>query len=269
MSNNFDIENKKCLDEFIKEVNDELMVSCQIPFNLPSKEIKRIIDKAKEWFYKMYEDSVEEMYISIPSDQFRTLAFRSGITNDVDSLRGIITMPERVFSVNGVYEMGRFSGEDGGSGRHFSSADPDFSIGRFIYNDQFGAGIAGDNLMYFVINSMFVDNARQITMSHIGYSYNRLTRKFRFQGKVPKNDVVFQVYVRIPDCNLFTDEIFYRYVVAKSKMQISRVLGTFNYNLPGNITINYDMIRDEGQNELDTIIEQIKEDDAPDYFLTQ
>jgi hypothetical protein len=38
--------------------------------------------------------------------------------------------------------------------------------------------------------------------------------------------------------------------------------------MPGNVTLNADMIRDAGQEELDGIKEEIKGDEGVDYFLT-
>ena len=51
-------------------------------------------------------------------------------------------------------------------------------------------------------------------------------------------------------------------------MQLARILGTFQFNLPGNITINYDMLASEGKEEHDAIIEEIKGDEGVDYFYT-
>ena len=42
----------------------------------------------------------------------------------------------------------------------------------------------------------------------------------------------------------------------------------FGYNMPGNITLNGDMIRDDAQTELDTINEEIKGDEGVDWFMT-
>ena len=58
-------ESQACLDELIKQINDDLTIGCQLPFTVPKKELARIIDRAKDWFYKVYEDSVEEMYIAV------------------------------------------------------------------------------------------------------------------------------------------------------------------------------------------------------------
>ena len=272
-----DQDSRECLDALIKEINDDLTIACQIPFTVPKKELARIVERAKKYFYKIYEDSVEEMYLALPARTFATDAFRKGIVDDNDTItqqnitssRGVIPMPPNVFSINNVFEISGFSGEDGGFGsRSFSAGDPDFAIDKFIYSDVYGAGMGSENLMYYVINEKFIDNARQVLQQQISYSYNRLTHKFRFGGELPKNAVVFQVYTTIPDCDLFQDEVFIRYCIAKAKTQLARILGTFNYNLPGNITINYDLVLSEGQEELTQIIEEIKGDEGVDYFFT-
>ena len=272
-----DPADNKCLDELVQEINDELTIACQIPFTVPKKELARIIDRAKKYFYKIYEDSVEEMYIALPKTAFLKKEFKEGISQNNDPLtkqnlkspRGVVEMPKTVYAVNAVYEIGGFAGEDGGFGaRSFSAGDVDFSIDKFIYSDVYGAGIGSENLMYYVINSKFIDNTRQVLQAQIGYTYNRLTRKFRFTGELPDNDVIFQVFTTIPDCDLFEDEAFIRYVIAKAKIQLSRILGTFNFNLPGDITINYDLVMNEGTEELETLIEEIKGDEGVDYFFT-
>jgi len=272
-----DPASQACLDALVKEINDELTIACQIPFTVPKKALARMINRAKDYFYKIYEDSVEEMYIALPGGTFAKNNFSKGIDTsseelsniNLESSRGIVTMPERVFSVNNVFEIGGFQGEDGGFGsRSFSAGDPDFAIDKFIYSNTFGAGIGSENLMYYVINEMFIDNARQILQQQISYSYNRLTKKFRFQGELPKRAVVFQIYATIPDCALYSDEVFIRYCIAQAKIQLGRIMGTFNYNLPGNITINYDMIMSEGKEELEAIVTAIKEDEGTDFFFT-
>ena len=272
-----DPASQACLDALIKEINDELSIACQIPFTVPKKALVRMVNRAKDYFYKIYEDSVEELYIALPGGTFAKDSFRKGISSgdeeltkaDIENSRGIIGMPESVWAVNNVFEIGGFQGEDGGFGsRSFSAGDPDFAIDKFIYSNTYGAGIGSENLMYYVINEKFIDNARQVLQQQISYTYNRLTKKFRFQGELPKRAVIFQIYATVPDCALYSDEAFIRYCIAQAKIQLARIMGTFNYNLPGNITINYDLIMSEGQEELSSLIEEIKGDEGVDYFYT-
>ena len=277
-----DPDEAACLDALIKLVNEDLTIACQIPFTVPKKEINNIIQRAKKYFYKIYEDSVEQMYIALPAGAVAKADFKQGvpygsgtagetITNksNVNNPRGIVQMPSRVYSVNAVFEIGGFSGEDGGFGSNsFNAGDVDFSIDKFIYDDVYGAGLGSENLMYYVVNSLFMDNARQVLLPQISYTYNRLTKKFRFQGELPKRACIFEIFSTVPDCVLFEDEAFQRYVMGQAKIQLSRILGTFSFNLPGNITINYDMISSEGREEVDRVVEEIKGDEGVDYFFT-
>lgn len=277
-----DPEEAECLDALIKQINDELTIACQIPFTVPKKELANIIQRAKKYFYKIYEDSVEQMYIALPAGALAKKDFKQGvpygagvdhetITNkdNIKNPRGVVQMPSRVYSVNNVFEIGGFSGEDGGFGDYsFNAGDVDFSIDKFIYSDVYGAGIGSENLMYYVVNSLFLDNTRQVLLPQISYTFNRLTKKFRFQGELPKRAVIFEIFSTVPDCALFEDEAFQRYVIGQAKIQLSRILGTFQFNLPGNITINYDLIQSEGREEVDRIVEEIKGDEGVDYFFT-
>jgi len=271
---------QECLDALIKEINDDLTVACQIPFTVPKKELAHIINRARDYFYKIYEDSVEEMFIALPAAAWGEKDFKQGISHnsggntltekDVNNPRGVVKMPSTVWAVNNVFQINGFSGEDGGFGDNsFSAGDVDFSLDKFIYSDVYGAGIGSEDLMYYVINSKYIDNARQVLQAQISYNYNRLTKKFRFMGELPKNGAcIFQVYNTIPDCDLFQDEAFIRYCIGMAKIQLSRILGTFQFNLPGNITINYDLISTEGRDEVDAIVEEIKGDEGVDYFFT-
>ena len=86
-------------------------------------------------------------------------------------------------------------------------------------------------------------------------------------GRDPKKNVYVQAYVEIPEETLFEDWFFIRYVTAAAKVALGRILGFFSYNLPGGISVNSDSIKQEGEDELEKIKEQIDEENAPDWFF--
>ena len=118
------------------------------------------------------------------------------------------------------------------------------------------------------MNLSWLDLSSHIINHTISYNYNRSSSKLFIGGETPNRDCVAQAYIKLPFEYLMKDEVFYRYVVAKCKVQLSRILGTFAFNLPGGITINYDLIRTEGQDEITKIEEEIKADEGMDFFLT-
>lgn len=272
-NNNLDInddlalEAGRCLDEFVRKINSHITGACMIPIKLPKTETINIIKRAKEWFYKKYEDSVQANYYVIDKRNFTTESYKA--------TRQIVLPGERpdgsgrIFSINnlsvaGDKMLGSMSGKKG-------FTDVDFSIERSLLggtHSQGGTSRQGDNLMYYVISEKFFDLARQVLISTVGFKYNRLNRKLMITGENPKSHVVLEVYETISDCALFQDEIFFRYVAAHVKKAIGTMIMMFGYSMPGNITLNGDMIRDDAQTELTDIEEEIKGDEGVDWFMT-
>jgi hypothetical protein len=113
-----------------------------------------------------------------------------------------------------------------------------------------------------------LDISRQIFQHPITFRYNRLTNNLRFLGELPRKDVIVDVLVAIPDCDMYNDDLFRRYVIADCKANLGRVLGTFSYQLPGNISINVEQIANEGNTEKDNIIQEIKDMSGSWYIMT-
>ena len=50
-------------------------------------------------------------------------------------------------------------------------------------------------------------------------------------------------------------------------MSFGQKLAIFNYSLPGNISINADIIQSMGESALDKVIENIKNDEGTDWMM--
>jgi len=109
--------------------------------------------------------------------------------------------------------------------------------------------------------------ARQILENPLSFHYSQQTHELKFTGQTPTKPVVLEIYETLPDCALFADEIFFRYVAAKVMISLGQKLAIFGYNLPGGITINADIIQSMGQDELDKVIEEIKNDEGTDWMM--
>ena len=254
-----------CLNEFLDEVGSYVTGACMIPMNLPKSEVYNIVKRAKKWFYKNYEYSVVENFFHIPEEVFKTDHFKR---------RRALTLPDgsqstqgggEVFSVYGVFEEGSGFGTNSIT---FSTGD--FDMERMLYGGLYGgAGVAKgmENLQYYVINQSAFEMTRQITDNPLSFHYSQQTHELKFTGETPMKGVFLEIYETIPDCALFGDEIFFRYVAAKVMISLGQKLAIFGYNLPGNITVNADVIQSMGQDELDKVIEEIKGDEGVDWMM--
>lgn len=264
--------NANCRNDFLDEIASHVTGACMIPMNLPKSEVYNIVKRAKKWFYKNYEYSMVENFLFIPEDVFSTEHFKKRraltLPDGVITLQDGSKMPSEggeVYSVYGVFEEGSGFGTNSIT---FSTGD--FDMERMLYGGLYGgAGVAKgmENLQYYVINQSAFEMTRQVTENPLSFHYSQQTHELKFTGDTPKKGVFLEVYETIPDCALYGDEAFFRYVAAKVMISLGQKLAIFGYNLPGNITVNADVIQSMGQDELDKIIEEIKGDEGVDWMF--
>ncbi len=246
-----------CLADFATELADEITGACMIPMNLPSSEVEAIVNRAKKWFYKKYEYSVQENFFVIPKAAFESTYFKASRT---------INMPAGVYSIFGVHKTNASSISNDVD----FQAGSDFNVERMFTANMYGnAGVAGaaEQLEYYIVSQKFFDLARQVLQNPYSFDYNRLNRALRFTGETPTSDIILEVYETIPDCALFQDEMFFRYCSAKIKISLGSKLSIFEFQLPGNITVNGSAIQDMGTSELEGIIEEINMDEGTDWMM--
>ena len=246
------LEEVECLNDFVESIQNEMSVNGSIPFTIPAESIAQLTKNAKTMFYKMYEDATEEMFIAIPESEIRKHS------------------SEGVISVVGVYSLGGWSGEAGWNTGLLGKNSGDVSLHRMVYQSVYDRtmAVSADNTMYYICTEAFLDVSRQIFQNMISFKYNRLTNNLRFLGELPKSDVILDVLVRVPDCDLYNDDLFRRYVIAECKVQLSRILGAFTYQLPGNVSINVEAIANEGSTEKEQILQELKDMSGAWYILT-
>lgn len=255
----------QALDELVRNIGMEITGACMIPMNLPKKEVIRIIQQAKKWFYKNYEYSVADNYYIIPNQYF--------LTDNFKKTRSLKLPGPRPDGSGWVYQVyGLRVQNDMSIGKYGTGiSDADFMLEKWIYGDVYSnVSKEGDTLMYYVINEKYYDLARQIFINPISYHYDKYTQNLKILGAAPKfgKNVVLEVSETLPDYALYSDELFHRYCVAKVKVELGTQMMMFSFQLPGKVTINADMIRDAGQDELDKIAEEIKTDEGVDFFFT-
>jgi hypothetical protein len=241
-------ERKMCIQDLMLRIKDDLTASCSIPIQLPDNSLLSIINKTKKYFFDHYEYSVEEAYIYVHNSMYSQPEYLKSRS---------ILLPDEVYSVFDVHKTG-----DSGQNIYNYITKKSFN---YIY---YGNTKTNEDLISYVIENSYASLRRYLIGNEgLKYNYNYLTHKLTILGETPRSNLVLDVYKTIPDCKLFNDDLFYRYVLAQARKNIAFILGTFNYNLPGGIQINFDLIQTMGQEEIDKIEEEIKGMQGADYFF--
>ena len=238
-------------DEFKQLLKDELTISCALPFQLPERELDRLIDLGKKWFRRNYEDAVELSAFVITHEDIQKMAsFKSASRH--------IKLPKCVVSVVEVKEI---KGQN-----RFSMVDKDFSLEKSLTKELYLSSFSSDNLVMMIAQESYLDLSKAFFLETIAYKFNENSGKLKILGRDPAYDVYINTYIDILEDELFEDWYFNRYIVSQAKISMGRMLGMFEYNLPGGVSINTDMLTTEGTEELQQIKEDIQEMQTPTFI---
>jgi len=237
--------------ELVEEIKGELTASCALPYSPSTKELERIIDKEMRWLYREYRELLQDKIYILNKKYFQTEEFRN----------------TRTFQMNGCTEGIKQVTEMTDGNRVFGINDPDMSFDRLMASDLYLTPLSSDQITYRTIQWSFWDLARSFNLRDINHDFNPITRRLIITGRTPEESLMIKAMDQIPLENAYEDTIVIEWMIAKSKMSLARILGAFNYNLLGNITINFEQWRQEGQEELERLREKIKGDDSPDWFM--
>jgi len=245
---------------FIQEVIEMMTISGRLPFTVPPNHIPLRIKWAAKYFYKKHTLASEiKRYVVRLSDlqnnghslTYELPDYIIGV-HDIQQSNGgassvaynrspnLIMMNAMKFNdfANGTFNMGGISGQDG------------------MYMYQQGYGQSDALLALFessVMESSFQDG--------IQYDYNQNTNRFTLLGKA-NYDLVLEVSEGIELRYLYQDELFLKYVTGQCLKDLKSVLGTFGFNMPGAIEVNYSEYAEMGQELIDEVKQELEDDDG-------
>ncbi len=241
--------NNMTLKQLKDDINNEITFSGALPYSLPPKELDRIIENDSKYFYDNWRHAVESRYLLLPLQVFEAAQFKK--TRQ-------ITLPDCVqFVVD-------FKEAKGGS--IFATLDRDFAEQKFIGSEIYLTPFIGESIMYRTIIFSFLDLTKGLMIDTIAYDFNKNTKLLGVIGRTPKTNAVLRVYKKIDQDKLFEDELFQRYVRAHAKVRLAHMLQTFNYSLPGDITLNYTTIVTTAEKEMDAVTTMMKGENTTDWI---
>lgn len=245
--------------QFIQRIIQELTQSCALSLPIPASAIPPLILQAAQYFWDNCDQAVEERYYCLPNSQFR----KCGPNN-------LVKLPPQIISVFGVYKT---------TNQYSFGVLGDFSLERMILNNSifasgmggslqtpFGGG-AGYSLMDVTTALYEVSTYKGMFDAPLTFNYNQYSNELVVLGDLGSSDLILQVFKRCKVQDLYKSYYFFRYCVCLGLRSMATIMGTFEFKLPGGITINYSVWRDQAEQEMEKIDEWINKNHATDYFF--
>ena len=228
---------------FIIRVQNEVTQSCALPFALPIERIPEYILQAAQYFWQNCDFSVEERYYFVMNSDIQKCS----------KLNKIIQLPQQIVGVHGVYKLQQ-------NLRY--GAMGDFSLERMILNnsalasgaggslsDVFGSG-TGYNLTDVTGALYEVATYKAMFDTPLTFNYNPYSKTLAILGNLGYSDLVLQCHLRCKVQDLYKLHYFFRYCVCLTLRSLGTILGTFEYKLPGGITLNHSRFWDMANEEM-------------------
>lgn len=244
---------------FIQRIIQELTQSCALPLPIPAAAIPPLILQAAQHFWENDDLSVEERYFCLPNREFK----KCGANN-------LAKLPQQVVSVFGVYKT---------TDNWSFGALGDFSLERMIMNqsalasgvggqltDVFGSG-TGYNLTDVTAALYEVSTYKAMFDVPLTFNYNQYSNDLIILGALGSSDLILQCFVRCKIQDLYKNYQFFRYCVCLGMRSMATIMGTFEFKLPGGVTINVSQFADRANEEMQRIDEWINKNHSADYFF--
>lgn len=238
--------NKMTIEQLIDYVQADLTFSGLMPKVLPDLEIQRLVkEKALQWFYKNYQWAVIKSYYKLD---------RNFINSEYYTNYGYLILPEECENVVKIYNI------DNPSLFRIGVQAPNLSINFGVTNQPYLTSFVtnvGELGVYRQILSAFSDEINKLSKLYNKFDFNIESKRLHLLGEV-RNDLMLEVYVRIPQDDVFTMQLFKDYIVGLSRVRLGEAIGRLNFNMPGNFQYNASDIISQGQDLLDKTIEEVK-----------
>jgi len=242
------------IEEFIDIIQTDVTIGGALPKNLPDHAIRQFIEtRALPWFYQNFQYAVSKMYYFVNKDLFSTEQYTA---------YKYVELPCEIQSVSWIYQI------QNAQLLQLGLNVPNLSVNLGVTNQPYLSSYVttiGELGVYKTIIDTMSDMLNQMNLYTTKFHFNQLTHRLNILTHVNYH-LILEAYVNIPPENLFTDSYFTKYVTGWAKMQQGRLLGTFDFSLPGGIKYNSADMVSGGKEEMKEVEDEIKAMSNSSFF---
>jgi len=238
---------------FIEGIQQEISSYSAVPLELPAVRIAKHIQKAAKWFYRWHPMAIQEgKYLIKLSD------LRAKMQTPERGKVAAVTLPDSIQYVYNIHKSR--SSQTMVEAKYLR--DPLSSLNRFSMhtgNSSIGTNGIGSrpDMLSSTLSMYEFSMYNQMTSAGRGISHdwNEYTHRINFLSDVD-SDLMLEVGYRVPITALYAEDYFENFVIGSCLKSLATIIGTHDYKLIGNVSVNFDQLRTEGE----AMLEEVKTD---------
>lgn len=246
--------------EFINLVQNRITSYGQIPYEVPQQLIIELIKECAKYFFKYYWKSGETVWGCVEKKHFTHYETDNGEAPVNPVISYCAQLPMAVQNVIEVYERGKNAAA--------TKFDPNTGVTQQL-NSSFSYSVSAVNgfMMPGINQNLYIQQEvakisenniyESCCTNMIAFNFNLFTKNLFIHDEIGK-DLILKYVKNVHIHHLYNDELFIRYVIAKCKRELLRVLSSHEIPLPGEVTLNPEAICDNLE-DAENIEEQLRE----------
>lgn len=241
------------LNDFKSFILNEITCGGALPLQIPDQELERIIKNSTEEIYTLYRESITVKTAIFKPELFYSKEFRDNRT---------LQLPKCVTGISEFKEMKsnfQFWG--------FATGDRDVTFEKALSYSIWTNPNGSDFVTAATCSWAMWDQMKGFILRDIQFKFNPTTHRLHVIGHDPSNSVLVRFFSKVPEEELWEDPWVRKWICAKAKKQVARILGTFQTTLIGGTQINFQMLKDEATEEITECKEFFDKTNVPDWFI--
>lgn len=241
------------LNDLQSFVKNEITVGGQLPLKITDEELNRIINNETEQVYTLYREAITNRYVILPYYLFQTESFRKNRT---------FQFPKCVTGIQEFKEMKSNTMFFG-----LETGDRDITFEKALQADIWMNINGGDLIASKTIQWSVWDQMKNFILKDIQFKFNPITHRLLVLGHDPQKNVFVNFFVKVAQEEIWEDPWVRKWICAKAKKQMAKVLGLFTATLLGGVQINYQLLQTEADAEITECKEWFDKCNVPDWFI--
>lgn len=252
---------------FIERIQSDISEDLAIPLEIKPERILKIIENSAYHFYEWHPQATERHHFMIKRSEIDA-------AKKPNEINASVKLPS---SIKFIYRLHRCDGNMTANAEAKYLSNPMMNLDRFgslngsMSGVNLGNGFRGDapGMVDVALSLYEYATIQGISNSSRGISHDwsEISHKLTFYTQ-DFADIVVEAGVQVPITNLYSDALFRQHVQGKAMVSLARILGTYDFKLVGDVSVNWQDIKEDGKELIEKVEAQLTTYNSNNFILT-